>query len=261
MDTDAQLKPAFRFADLEDRAVLVTGGGSGIGAAFTEAFARQGARVAFVDIARDQSLALVAGLEGKTRHPVHYIEADLARVSQIRAAVAEAAERMGGIGVLVNNAALDDRHEFLEVTEDYWDRNQAINLKQMFFCAQAAAPHLMADGRGAIVNLSSISFLLNMGGLPSYTTAKAGILGLTKSLAGRLGPDGVRVNALLPGMIVTERQKALWLTDDSIAAMIDRQCLKRSLTAIDMVGPCLFLASSASAGMSAQWITVDGGTL
>ncbi len=252
---------SFIFPDLRDRAVLITGGGSGIGAAFTRAFAAQGAKVAFIDIAEAPSAALVDELGATVTHPVRYLKADLRDIAGLRACVEEAAEALGGLGVLVNNAAMDDRHDLADVTEDYWDENQAINLKQMFFAAQAAAPHLVRDGRGAIVNLSSISFLLNMGGMPSYTTAKAGILGLTKSLAGRLGPDGVRVNAILPGMVVTERQKQLWLSDEGIAAMIDRQCLKRSLTPEDMVGPCLFLASSASSGMTAQWITVDGGTL
>jgi galactose dehydrogenase len=253
--------PSFRFTDLEDRGVLITGGGSGIGAAFTEAFARQGAKVAYIDRADAPSEALVATLNRGSRHKVTYLKADLRDMDAVTDAVKTAADRCGGLGVLVNNAGWDDRHELFDVTEEYWDDNQAINLKQMFFAAKAAAPFLAADGHGAIVNLSSIAFMLNMGSLPSYATAKAGILGLTKSLAGRLGPDNIRVNAILPGMVVTERQKELWLTDESIGAMIDRQCLKRSLMAKDMVGPCLFLASTASAGMTAQWLTVDGGTL
>ena len=249
------------FADLSGRGVVITGGGSGIGATLTEGFVRAGAKVAFIDINEEASLALVERLSADAIQRPIFLRADLRDMDAAKAAVVEAASHLGGLGVLVNNAALDDRHEFLEVTEEIWDANQTINLKQMFFCAQAAAPYLIADGHGAIVNFSSISFMLNMGGMPSYTTAKAGILGLTKSLAGRLGPDGVRVNAILPGMIVTERQKRLWLTDEGIAAMVDRQCLKRSLTAEDVVGPCLFLASRASAGMTAQWITVDGGVL
>jgi NAD(P)-dependent dehydrogenase (short-subunit alcohol dehydrogenase family) len=250
-----------RFPDLVDRGVVITGGGSGIGAAFTEGFAREGAKVAFLDIADGPSRALAKGLAGKCRHAPHYIKADLRNVAAVKQGIAEAAEWLGAIGVLVNNAALDDRHDFLTLSEAQWDDNQAINMKQMFFAAQAAAPYLIADGHGTIVNMSSISFMLNMGDLPSYTTAKAGILGLTKSLAGRLGPDGVRVNAILPGMVVTERQKRLWLTEEGIAAMIDRQCLKRSLTAEDIVGPCLFLASDLSRGMTAQWMTIDGGVL
>lgn len=250
-----------QFPDLADRGILITGGGSGIGAAVTQAFAAQDAKVAFIDVAEEASRALASSVSENSRHPVHFLKADLRDVSQVRAAVEEAASLLGGLGVLVNNAALDDRHDLMDMTEEYWDQNQAINLKHMAFAAQAAAPYLIPDGRGAIINMSSIAFMLNMGGMPSYTTAKAGVLGLTKSLAGRLGPEGVRVNAILPGMVVTERQLKLWLTEDGMAQMRDRQCLKRNLTAADIVGPCLFLASGASAGMTAQWITVDGGVL
>lgn len=259
---ESTVTPLFaQFPDLADRPVLITGGASGIGAAFVEAFAAQGARVAFIDVSRDAAEVLAASLSPQMRHPVLPLIADLRDVDQVRSAVEAAAAALGGLGVVINNAGYDERHELDDVTSDYWDDNQAINLKQMFFVSQAAVPHLKADGRGAIVNLSSISFMLNMGGMPSYTTAKAGILGLTKSLAGRLGPDGIRVNAILPGMVVTERQKRLWLTPENMQAMVDRQCLKRNLDPADLTGPCLFLASGASAGMTAQWMTVDGGVL
>lgn len=250
-----------RHADLDGRGVLITGGGSGIGAALVEGFAAQGARVAFIDIAEDASRELAARLSASSPHPVEYLRADLRDVDQTREAVDEAARRLGSLSVLVNNAAWDDRQDLEEITETYWDDSQAINLKQVFFASQAAVPHMRAAGGGAIVNFSSIAFLLNMGGLPAYTTAKAGIIGLTKSLAGRLGPDNIRVNAILPGMIVTERQKRLWLTQDGMAAMVERQCIKRLLLAEDLVGPCLFLASSASAAMTAQTLVIDGGAL
>ena len=250
-----------RHADLADRGVLITGGGSGIGAALVEGFAAQGAKVAFLDIAEEPSRALAERLSENSPHPVLYLKADLRNVAETQAAVNMAAEKLGSLSVLINNAGWDDRHELEEVTEEYWDNSQAVNLKQMFFVAQAAVPHLRKSGGGAIVNFSSIAFLLNMGGLPSYASAKAGIIGLTKSLAGKLGRENVRVNAILPGMIVTERQKALWLNDDSIAAMVARQSLKRVLVAEDLVGPCLFLASNASAAMTAQTVVIDGGAL
>ncbi len=253
--------PSVRHADLEGRGVLVTGGGSGIGAELVAGFVRQGARVAFIDIAEEPSRALVGQLAGESAHAPHYIQADLADVSQAQAAVRTAADLVGSLSILVNNAAWDDRLGLEDVTEDYWDRSQAINLKQMFFVSQAAVPFMREAGGGSIVNFSSISYLLNMGDYPSYTAAKAGIIGLTKGLAGKLGPDGIRVNAILPGMIVTERQKRLWLTDASVAAMLDRQCLKRSLDGTDLVGPCLFLASDASAAMTAQTLIIDGGAL
>jgi len=250
-----------RHTDLADRGVLITGGGSGIGAALVEGFAAQGARVAFIDIADDASRGLAARVSEKARHPVHYLKADLSDVAAAKAAINRAAEILGSLSVLVNNAGWDDRHDLEAVTEEYWDRSQAINLKQMFFVSQTAVPHLRKTGGGAIVNFSSIAYLLNMGEMPAYTTAKAGIVGLTKSLAGKLGPENIRVNAILPGMIVTERQKTLWLKEEDIAAMIARQCLKRVLVAEDLVGPCLFLASNASAAMTAQTVVIDGGAL
>ncbi|UXS30887.1 SDR family oxidoreductase [Agrobacterium tumefaciens] len=249
------------FPDLKDAGVLVTGGGSGIGASLVEAFAMQGAKVAFIDIAEEPSLALVQRLSATAPHPVHFFKTDLSDIPAIGRTVEAAASATGGIKVLVNNAAWDDRHDIDTVTEAYWDANQAVNLKQMFFTVQAALPHLRQAKDASIVNFSSISFLLNMGDLPSYAAAKAGIIGLTKSLAGRLGPENIRVNTLLPGMIVTERQKELWLTDDGIAATTARQCLKRTLIAADLTGPCLFLASSASSAITAQSIIVDGGLL
>ena len=252
---------AGRYPDLAGQGVLVTGGGSGIGAALVAGFAAEGARVAFLDIAEADSRTLVSGLEGKVEHLPHYIRTDLRDIDALRAAVAEAASVLGGIRVLVNNAARDDRHALETVEPDYWDENQAVNLRHHFFAAQAVAPHMRAGGGGSIVNFSSIAFLLNMGELPAYATAKAGIVGLTKSLAGRLGPDNIRVNAVLPGMVLTERQKRLWIDEAAIAGGIDRQCLKRSLVAADMVGPCLFLASDASAAITAQTLIVDGGML
>ncbi len=253
--------PSVSHADLNGRGVLITGGGSGIGAALVEGFVKQGARVAFIDIAEKPSLALVEQLAQDAAHAPVFVKADLSNVDEAQAAVRKAAEQLGSLSVLVNNAGWDDRHEMEDITEDYWDRTQAINLKQMFFVSQAAVPFIRQAGGGAIVNFSSISYLLNMGEYPSYTTAKAGIIGLTKGLAGKLGPDGIRVNAILPGMIVTERQKRLWLTDDGMAAMLARQCLKRTLDAEDLVGPSLFLASNASAAMTAQALIIDGGAL
>lgn len=252
---------AISYGDLQDRPVLITGGGSGIGAALVEGFAQQGARVAFIDVADEPSRDLVCRVAEYARHEPIYLNGDLSKVSDTQRAVEEAAARLGGLSILVNNAGWDDRHEFEAVTEEYWDKSHAINLKHAFFAAQAAVPYLRQAGGGSIINFSSISFVLNMSEMPAYTTAKAAIVGLTKSLAGKLGRDGIRVNALMPGMIVTERQKRLWLTDEKINAMLDDQCLKRVLAADDLIGPCLFLASSASAAITAQTIVVDGGVL
>lgn len=251
--------PIAQFSDLKDRAVLITGGGSGIGAALVEGFAQQGAKVAFIDIAEAESRALAEKLSETSLHPVAYYHADLRDVGSIKSTVAAIESDFDAVRVLINNAGWDGRHEFDTVSESDWDNSQAINLKQLFFVSQAVAPLMRASGGGSIINFSSIAFLLNMPDIPIYATAKAGIIGLTRSMAGRLGPENIRVNALLPGMIVTERQKELWLTDEGIAKMVDRQCLKHVLTAQDLVGPCLFLASDCAASITAQSIIVDGG--
>ncbi|WP_421591827.1 SDR family NAD(P)-dependent oxidoreductase [Shinella sp. M27] len=252
---------AGRYPDLVGQGVLITGGGSGIGAALVAGFAAQGARVAFLDIAEADSRALVASLDGKVVQRPHYIRVDLRDIAALRVAIVEAVDALGGLRVLVNNAARDDRHDLEAVEPDDWDENQSVNLRHHFFAAQAVAPHMQKAGGGAIVNFSSIAYLLNMGELPGYAAAKAGIVGLTKSLAGKLGPDKIRVNAILPGMVLTERQKRLWIDEADIAGGIARQCLKRSLIADDLVGPCLFLASDASAAITAQTLIVDGGML
>jgi NAD(P)-dependent dehydrogenase (short-subunit alcohol dehydrogenase family) len=251
--------PSSQFPDLRDRGVLVTGGGSGIGAALVEAFARQGARVAFVDIAAESSLALCETVAAQTGQAPHFIRADLRNVEAVRAAADDAVAKLGSVRVLVNNAARDDRQALEAVTEESWDESLSVNLRHLFFMCQAVAPHMQRQGGGSIINFSSIAFMLNMPEIPAYSAAKAGIIGLTKSLAGKLGPDNIRVNAILPGMIVTERQRRLWLTEESIARMQERQCLKRMLVADDLVGPCLFLASDSSAAMTAQTMIIDGG--
>jgi NAD(P)-dependent dehydrogenase (short-subunit alcohol dehydrogenase family) len=250
-----------RFPDLEGASVLITGGGSGIGAVLTEGFVRQGANVAFIDIAEKPSEALCARLERDAGRRPLFIHADLSDIEALRMAVDEAASAHGPVTVLVNNAALDDRHEIAEVTAEFWDHNQAINLRPHFFTVQAVAEGMKKAGRGAIVNFTSTSFMINHGGMPSYTAAKAGVIGLTKGLAGALGPHGIRVNAVAPGWVITERQKALWVTPETLKGHIDRQCLKEAMQPHDMVGPCLFLASDAAAMLTAQTIIVDGGVM
>ena len=252
---------AASYPDLHDRGVLISGGGSGIGAALVEAFARQGARVAFFDIAEAESEGLAQRLATEVSHPPLFFKVDVREIDAYRSAITEAVAATGPVSVLVNNAARDDRHDLAEVTPDDWDENQAVNLRHVFFAIQAVVPAMRAAGGGSIVNFSSIAYLLNMGELPAYATAKAGIVGMTKSLAGRLGPDNIRVNAILPGMVLTERQLRLWVDEAAIEAMLKRQCLKRSLSPEDIVGPCLFLASDASSAMTAQSIIVDGGVL
>ena len=253
--------PTAKFADLEGASVLITGGGTGIGAALTEGFLRQGARVAFIDIAREASEALCDDLAGKLGALPLFLHADLRDIEQLRAAVAHAISEHGPITVLINNAARDDRHNIEDVTREYWDNNQAINLRPHFFTVQAVVEGMKAAGGGAIVNFTSTSFMINQGDMPAYTAAKAGIIGLTKGLAGALGPYGIRVNAIAPGWVITERQRELWVTEEGLRDHIQRQCLKKEIHPEDMVGPCLFLASDAARMLTAQTLIVDGGIL
>lgn len=255
------MMPSARFADLEGASVLITGGGSGIGASLTEGFARQGSKVAFIDIADAPSYALCDAMEVATGNRPLYLRADLRDIDALRGAVAEAARVNGPVTVLVNNAARDDRHAAEDMTPEAWDQNHAINLRPHFFTAQAVAPGMKAAGHGSIVNFTSTSFMLNLGDMPAYTAAKAGIVGLTKGLAGRYGKDGIRVNAIAPGWIITERQRELWVTEEKLGAHISRQAIPKMMLADDMVGPCLFLASDASAMLTAQTLIVDGGML
>lgn len=249
------------YPDLDGKPVLITGGGSGIGAAITEGFLRQGAKVAFIDIDAGASETLRDRLAGENGQRPLFLHADLRDITALRAAVAKAEAEHGAALVLVNNAARDDRHDLADVTPDYWDANQAINLRPQFFAAQAVADGMKAAGTGSIINFTSTSYMLNFGNMPSYTTAKAGIIGLTKGLAGALGPFGIRVNALAPGWVITERQQQLWVTEEGLAAFIERQCLREKMVPGDIVGPCLFLASDAARMMTAQTMIVDGGVL
>src|ERR1700754_2765189 len=206
------MMPSAHFSDLKGASVLITGGGSGVGATLTEGFMRQGANVAFIDIADGPSMLLAERIEKEFGRRPLYLQTDLRDVEALRAAATRAAQAHGDVTVLVNNAALDDRHAVEDVTVEFWDNNQAINLRPHFFSAQAVAPGMKRAGGGSIINFTSTSYLINHPDLPAYTAAKAGIVGLTKGLAGKLGVNGIRVNAIAPGWVITERQKQLWVT-------------------------------------------------
>lgn len=247
------------FPDLDGRSVFITGGGAGIGASLTEGFVAQGARVAFVQ--RSDAAAFAADLGRRHGNPPLYLPCDVTDVAALQAAMAEAAAAHGPITVLVNNAANDARHPVEGYTVEAWDRAQAVNLRPHFFAIQAAAPGMKAAGGGAVVNFSSISYKMGAEGYLSYVAAKAGITGLTYGFARTLGPDNIRVNALLPGAVLTERQLDLWVTPEGARAFLDQQCLKQNLEPDDMVGPTLFLASDASRMMTGQVLVVDGGVV
>lgn len=248
-----------RYPSLEDRTVFVTGGASGIGASIVEHFVAQGAKVGFVDIAADAGTARAEALAQTGRHPPLFVPCDLRDVEALRAAVARVAERFGAITVLVNNAADDQRHRPEETTVAYWDDRIAVNLRPMFFAAQAVAPGMAAAGGGSIVNFGSISWMISTGGMPGYTTAKAAVLGLTRGLARDWGPQRIRVNTITPGWIMTERQLALWV-DAEAERLIERsQCLKDKLHPPDVARLVLWLAADDSRMCTAQNFVVDGG--
>lgn len=247
------------FHDLAGQSVFITGGGSGIGAALTEGFVAQGAKVAFVQ--RSDASAFAADVGARHGTTPLFIPCDITDVPALQAAMAEAAAAHGPITVLVNNAANDQRHPIEGYTVEEWDRMQAINLRPHFFAAQAAIPGMRAAGGGSIVNFSSVSYMMGNGGYTAYVAAKAGITGLTRGLARDLGPDDIRVNALMPGWVLTPKQLDKWATPEALAGHLARQCLKEHLVERDIVDATLFLASRTSRMMTGQALVVDGGVV
>ncbi|MEM6306518.1 MAG: SDR family oxidoreductase [Pseudomonadota bacterium] len=247
------------FPDLNGASVYITGGGSGIGAALTDGFMAQGAQVAF--IGRSDATAFCDDMQAKHGRRPLFIQGDITDTAALKASMDQAAAAHGPITALVNNAANDKRHETETVTEDFWDWMIAINLKAYFFACQHVAPMMRAAGGGAVINFSSISYMMGNAGYPIYTTSNAGINGMTRSLAREFGPDKIRVNALAPGWVMTQKQLDMWVTDDALAGQLDRQCLKDPLQPDDIIGTCLFLASAASKMMTGQAVVVDGGVV
>jgi NAD(P)-dependent dehydrogenase (short-subunit alcohol dehydrogenase family) len=249
------------FPSLRGRTVFITGGASGIGAAEVTHFAEQGARVAFVDLNDDAGMALVETIR-KSGHPEPlYQHCDLKDITALRAAIETAAARLGSITVLVNNAANDQRHDWKDVTVAFWDERMATNLRHQFFAIQAVAPMMRAAGGGSIINFGSISWHTNHGEMPAYTTAKAAVEGLTKGMARDLGPYGIRVNTVIPGWVMTQRQIDLWLTPAAEANLMQAQCLKEKVYPQDLARMVLWLASDDSRMCTAQMWVVDGGRL
>ena len=247
------------YPSLEGRTVFITGGGSGIGASLTRAFARQKANVAFVDIAREASLRLVDEVRQSVGVEPLFLECDLRDLDALEACIDTARKRLGNIGVLVNNAANDDRHRVGKVTHEQWDERIAINLRPMFFAAQAVVPQMRELGGGAIINFGSICWRIGTPELPIYATAKAAIHGLSRSLARDLGVDGIRVNTLSPGCVMTERQLRLWVTPETQEVILANQYLKSLIQPEHIAQFALFLAADDSALCTAQEIIVDAG--
>jgi galactose dehydrogenase len=247
------------YPDLQGASVFITGGGSGIGASLTEGFLRQGAKVAFCQ--RSDATGFCDEMQAATGARPLFLPCDITDVAALRRVLAEAAAAHGPITVLVNNAANDKRHDTMQVDEAFWDWSQAINLKSYFFAIQAVIEGMRAAGGGSVINFSSISYMMGNAGYVAYTTANSGINGMTRTLAREFGPDRIRVNALAPGWVLTQKQKDLWVTPEGLQAHLDRQCLKDTLGPEDMVGGVLFLASSTSKMMTGQALVIDGGVV
>jgi len=248
-----------RYPSLTDRRVLVSGGGSGIGAAIVKGFAAQGAQVAFVDIETDCSERLVAELGASARYGPVFHQADVTDIEAYQAIIATLEADLGGFDVLINNAANDKRHSLAEVTPEFWRTGMAVNLDHQFFAAQAVASGMVERGGGAIINMGSCSWRLGLDQLSAYVAAKAAIEGLTNGLARELGPAGVRVNCVIPGFIKTERQVRLWLTPELEEIIMNGQCLKELIEPEYVANLVVFLASDDARMCSSGTYTVDGG--
>jgi NAD(P)-dependent dehydrogenase (short-subunit alcohol dehydrogenase family) len=247
------------YPNLEDRVVVVTGGASGIGEAIVEGFAGQRAQVAFLDIQDDAAEQLIARIARKGLKAPIYYRCDLTKTERLNEVASAILAQFGRVDVLVNNAGNDARHTIDEVTSQSWDDTIAVNLKHQFFMTQAIVPAMRRAGRGSIINMGSISWVIPSTNVPVYVTAKAAIVGMTRTLAHELGSDNIRVNCVMPGAISTERQKRLWLTDAYKAEILARQALKRLILPEEVARLVLFLAAEDSSAITNQSYVIDGG--
>jgi NAD(P)-dependent dehydrogenase (short-subunit alcohol dehydrogenase family) len=260
--TDPTAAPDTTYASypsLRDRTVLVTGGADGIGAGIVEQFVAQGSKVAFIDIQADKGNALVERLSVNAAHAPLFFEVDLVDISATQAAIASASKQLGGITVLVNNAASDDRHTWQEMTPDYWDERLNVNLRHYFFAIQSVAPGMIEAQNGSIVNIGSSSYMMQEDFFPGYAVAKSGVEGITRTLARTFGPDNVRVNTVLPGWVATDRQLTKWWSPEGEAGTLHDQAIKRRIYAAEFAQMVLFLAADDGGACTAQQFLVDGG--
>ncbi len=255
MTNDASMA---RYPSLAGRAVLITGGATGIGASFVEHFARQGARVAFLDIDDAGAQSLVDSLADVERVPV-YLPCDVTDLDALHVAISKARDRIGSIGVLVNNAANDVRHEFGKTTPAHFERNIAVNLRHQYFATQAVVDDMRALGGGSVICMGSTGWMIKNAGYPMYAMAKSAVHGLVNGLARELGRDRIRINALVPGWVITEKQRRLWLDDEGEAQIARAQCLPGHLQPEDLARMALFLAADDSRMCTGQDFIVDGG--
>lgn len=254
--------PAFAsYPSLKDRAVFISGGGSGIGASIVEHFAEQGAKVAFVDIDEPASQALITKIAGAGHRAPVFATCDVRDIVAYQAVISSLARRLGDFTVLVNNAARDDRHTIDEVTETYWNERMNVNLRHQYFAIQTVVPGMKKAGGGSIINFSSVSYHAMAPKLSVYEGAKAAVVGMTRGLARDLGPDNIRLNIVTPGWIMTQRQIDLWLTPEAEVDLMKAQCLKEKVYPPDLARMVLWLASDDSRLVTAQNFVVDGGRM
>ncbi|MDM0045310.1 SDR family oxidoreductase [Variovorax dokdonensis] len=252
--------PNARYPSLVDRSVFITGGASGIGATLVERFVEQGARVGFIDIDEAAGQALAAQLTSAgARNAPLFVKADVTDIDALFAAIDRVRAANGPITALLNNAANDMRHSIEETTPQSWDKGVAVNLRHQFFCAQKVAPDMREAGGGSIINFGSVSWMLKQGGMPVYTTSKSAVQGLTRSLARDLGHANIRVNTLVPGWVMTEKQIRMWVKEDSYEEIARGQCINKKLMPEHIAAMALFLAADDSAMCTAQDFVVDGG--
>jgi|TARA_B110000116_G_scaffold192949_1_gene167886 NAD(P)-dependent dehydrogenase (short-subunit alcohol dehydrogenase family) len=252
------MKEIANYPSLRNKVVLVTGGAAGIGESIVKNFLEQGSKVAFLDKDAQLGNALVENLNIYD-HKALFKECDLIDILDLQNKIKEIQNELGPISILVNNAGNDERHNIDDVTPEFWDNRMHVNLRHYFFTAQSIYKDMKKLGKGSIINIGSYSWMLAQGGMPGYTTAKSAIMGLTRTLARDLGVYDIRVNCVVPGWIITERQKKLWLTPEIEKETVDRQCIKRLLNPDDISKTVLFFASDQSSGISAQNYVVDGG--
>lgn len=246
------------FPDLSGKVVIVTGGAGGIGEEIARSFVHQGCKVGVLDLDAEGGRRLEEELNG-VGGAIRFVECDLTDVPALKVAIGSLRDTLGPVDVLINNAANDQRHETLEVTEDYWDGRIAVNLRHQFFAAQAVLPDMIGKQAGVILNMGSTSWMIGQGGMVAYTACKSAVLGLTRSLARDFGKHGVRVNAIAPGWVMTERQLELWVTPETEKQIYERQCLPRKLVPADIAKFVVFMASDDAGACTNQHYVVDGG--
>ena len=254
-----EASPSAVYSSLKGKVVLVTGGASGIGEAIVEAFVRQGSRVLFLDIQDESARALIQRLSVPESVAPEYFHCDLTNTAELQSVMEKILSRFPTIDVLVNNAGNDKRHKLEEVTPDFWDWCMLVNLKHQFFVAQAVLPGMRRAKHGSIINMSSIGWVIPSVGMPVYVTAKAAVLGMTRTLAHEVGIDGVRVNCVMPGAILTEKQRKLWYTEEYKKQIQDRQAIKREIEPEEVANLILFLASDESLAITNQSFVIDAG--